>query len=232
MANACADGRVVVFSASPRKGGNSNFAAVLLAEKMSQLARKPCVVLQAWEHSILGCTGCGTCRKKIAAWNKKEIIAQGQIEGFRAFSENFLTTCPLYGTDTSAPLLQAMIQASLLVFVSPIYQYNIPSGARAVLERLQPFFEFSRSAEAGLPGRETPEIRWCQPVFIAGRKRGEKLFEGSRLSLKYALAPLGYRMMPALTFRGLDEADALRNSPASQSALLRQANALAKKMAL
>jgi hypothetical protein len=79
--------------------------------------------------------------------------------------------------------------------------------------------------------RESAEFRWCQPVFIAGRKQGPKLFEGSRLSLKYALAPLCYQMLPQVAFRGMDEIDSFNNSLASQSALLRLAATLVQKIA-
>ena len=221
---------ITIIAASPRKDGNSSLAAVLLAEKMSQLTRQPCPVLHVREYPTKGCTGCGACGRAIAHWNRKEFAKSDFLENYRSLSESFLKTCPLHDADASPPLLKAIAEASLLVFVSPVYHYSIPSGAQAMLERLQPFFEFSRSPEFCMLRRGSAEFRWCQPVFIAGRKQGPKLFEGSRHSLKYALAPLGYQMLPQVAFRGMDEIDSFKNSLASQSALLRLAATLVKKI--
>jgi hypothetical protein len=55
---------------------------------------------------------------------------------------------------------------------------------------------------------------------LAARARGEKLFEGSLLTLRYALAALNMRLAEPLLLRGLDGPGDLRGRPEAARAVI------------
>lgn len=89
-----------------------------------------------------------------------------------------------------------LAEAVYPVFVAPVYFYALPGQFKALVDRSQKFWgkgrDFARAREAGA-------------IMAAGRKRGEKLFEGSLLTLKWFLMPFGFRIGRRLLLRGLDQ---------------------------
>lgn len=121
--------------------------------------------------------------------------------------------------DAALSLLRAMAEAPVACLVSPIYFYHLPAQTKALLDRAQVFWSLPSAYK---PGRG----RRLGVALLGARPRGDKLFAGAVLSLRYMAEALG--MVPAepLLLYGLEEPDALRGRPDLQAALTAYAQAL------
>lgn len=114
--------------------------------------------------------------------------------------------------DAALPLLRALASAPVACLVSPIYFYHVPAQAKALIDRAQAFW--------GLPPERKPgQGRRLGVVLLAARPRGDKLFAGALLTLRYMAEALGLTLAEPLTLYGLDAPDALRGRPDLQSAV-------------
>lgn len=109
--------------------------------------------------------------------------------------------CPLSAKDESSILLRALAGAGSLALVSPVYFYHLPAQLKALVDRTQPFWELQQRRAAG----HAEKKRFCHVILLGARSRGDKLFEGSLLSLRYALAPLGVILPEPLLLYGLEK---------------------------
>jgi hypothetical protein len=160
----------------------------------------------------VACDACGRLAKKLAGQGfGKDGDALYRLRAGPDNSPAF--GCPLTAKDNSADLLFFLASAPLVCFVSPIYFYHLPAHFKALLDRLQSFWSF---AAQGLPLFAPAAPRSCRVILTGARKKGEKLFAGSLLSLKYALAPLNLRLTDAVTLYGLDQPGALAGSPGAK----------------
>ncbi len=168
-----ADSRVMVLGCSPRKEGNSDKAAREIADT---LENQGCRVESIFlrDKKILPCMGCRKCET----------------------SKN--NRCVLASKDDVQEILDKMQASDMVFFCSPIYYYHVPSTFKALIDRGQSVYEVW--AARGEPGLD---LKQACCVLIAGRKKGERLFEGSLLSLKYFLYPLGFALKD-LCLRGID----------------------------
>jgi multimeric flavodoxin WrbA len=120
--------------------------------------------------------------------------------------------CPQSARDDSAPLLRALALAPALCLIAPIFFYHLPSPLKALLDRTQPFW-LRRDAQP-------PVSRICRVILIAGRPRGKRIFEGSLLTLRYALKSLNIRLADPLLLRGLESpGDLLASRTATQAVI-------------
>ena len=168
-----ADSRAMVLGCSPRKEGNSDKAA---GEITDTLEGRGCRVESIFLRGkkILPCMGCRKCET----------------------TKN--NRCILAGKDDVQEILDKMQESDLVFFSCPIYYYHVPSTFKALIDRGQSVYEaWAAKGEPGL------ELKMACCVLIAGRKKGERLFEGSLLSLKYFLYPLGFALKD-LCLRGID----------------------------
>jgi multimeric flavodoxin WrbA len=118
-----------------------------------------------------------------------------------------------------------LYSAPALCLAAPVYFYHLPAAFKALIDRTQPFWAMASApvsppknssdgklerypAGGGVLSQERPG-RICHVILVGARHKGEKLFEGSLLTLRTALAPLGVKLAEPLLLRGLDEADAL-----------------------
>lgn len=101
--------------------------------------------------------------------------------------------CPL-PHDDSEILFDLLAHADRAVFVSPIYFYALPGQFKLLIDRSQRFW----------PGSGLRRDRLAGIALAAGRARGEKLFSGARLTLKWFLKPFGYAIIADACFRGTD----------------------------
>ena len=100
---------------------------------------------------------------------------------------------------------------------SPIYFYFLPAHFKALIDRTQRFW-----ALQGGEDRIPMPLSRAKPVLVAmtaGRKRGNLLFSGSLLSLKYFLAPLDATIRETRLLRGLESLKDLHERPAVMAAL-------------
>lgn len=140
------------------------------------------------DYKITPCLGCHQC----------------------ADSNNF--SCVLDKDDQCRKLLDRIDQAKMVCFCSPIYFYHIPAGFKALIDRGQSFYE--RWMQKGSAGSSRKAI--C--VLMAGRKKGQNLFKGSLLTLKYFLEPFNFDLSD-LCLKGVDLKNDLRENFELQAVL-------------
>lgn len=222
----------LVLSASPRSGGNCDAAARLFAGELSRAGHSPALVYLR-DYHVLPCVACDACGRLAAGLTANvaqaaaarpaasveepdlagQVAAQphGGTSGGPGFAPADLRRgirggppfgCPLARKDDSADLLLALATSPAVCFVAPIYFYHLPAAFKALLDRLQAFWSFEQHG-LGLFAGAGPRL--CRAVLIGARPRGDRLFEGSLLSLKYALAPLKLELANAVTLHGLDK---------------------------
>ena len=189
----------LILSCSPRAGGNSDFAAKLAAETM----RTPALFLR--DTAVLPCVGCGACS-----------AAAPHVPSLEPTPGRPYLGCPLSLRDASAPLLQALLRAPLIFLTAPIFFYHLPAGFKGLIDRLQPFWALREAQDPRLAA--LPERR-CGLVLCAGRPKGEKLFEGSVLTLRWALSLLNIRLEDPLLLRGVDAAEDLAGNQEARDAV-------------
>lgn len=170
-----------VFSCSPRASGNSDLAAELFRRGVAQAGGVAQQVLLR-QFKVTPCIGCGRC----------------EHDAHRR--------CYLTKKDQSGALFTLLQHAPLVYFCSPIYFYHLPAAFKGFVDRGQSYYLRMRDKDpilAALPKRK------AYLTLIAGRNRGENLFRGALLTLKYFLAPFNLELADPLLLKGLDEQDAL-----------------------
>jgi multimeric flavodoxin WrbA len=147
-----------------------------VARGLSNAGTEPLIV-RLRDFEITACMGCNYC-----ACNER---------GF----------CILKDKDQCEELFAKLLAAPAAVFASPIYFYHLPAGFKAWIDRGQSYYMRREKGDPAVAGRSGLPARVC---LVAGRPRGQKLFEGSLLTLKYFLRPFGFEIGDSLTFRGKD----------------------------
>lgn len=99
--------KVLILSGSPRKGGNSDLLCDAFAKGAAE-AGNAVTKIRVSERNIAPCRGCYFCREHNG-------------------------TC-VY-KDDMAEILQAMIDADVLVLASPVYFYSIDAQLKALIDR-------------------------------------------------------------------------------------------------
>lgn len=178
-----------VYSCSPRAGGNSDAAARAFAQGATETGGEV-RLLALRERTLLACRGCQACAEPPHA-------------------------CPLMRRDEAEAFFAELLAASYVCFAAPIYFYHLPGFFKGLVDRAQRYFAM---AEAGHPLLADLAPRPAFVILAAGRPRGEKLFEGSLLTLKYFLKPFRLTMAEPLLLRGKDAPGDLAADPAALAA--------------
>lgn len=176
--------RPVVISFSPRAGGNSDTAADIAMQVMRDAGLDPRLV-HLREYPVLPCKGCEACA----------VPPVGR--------------CSHIDKKTVEALFRLFMEAPRIVITSPIYFYHLPANAKAWIDRSQSLYMRWEAGDPELTGLTKRKALAC---FVAGRKEGEKLFEGSILTLRFFLKTFRVGLSDIVTFRGIDAADDFRNS--------------------
>lgn len=176
----------IIYAGSHRKGGNSDRAAELLLQGVRE-AGGDGEIRYLRDGVILPCTACGFC------------------DGATGYEGR--DRCVFGHNDQAWDYFQPMFTARTALFASPIYFYHLPSMLKTWIDRGQQFWQARHDKEpwvADLPERK------AYAVLVAGQPTGEKLFEGSRLTLKYFARNFNLDLEAPLTFRGVDQPGDLR----------------------
>ncbi|PTN32188.1 hypothetical protein C6366_16985 [Desulfonatronum sp. SC1] len=171
-----------IFSCSPRSGGNSDNAAEFFREGVLRAGGRG-QLFYLRDFAIHPCLGCMRCEQD----------PRGE--------------CFLVARDQSSPLFQALLSAPMLFIAAPIYFYHLPSQFKAWIDRSQSYYLRWERGDAllkGLPPRS------AVINLVAGRRQGERLFEGALLTLKYFLATFNFTIQEHHAFRGIDASEDLR----------------------
>ncbi len=165
----------VAFACSPRPGGNSDTALEYFCHGVAK-AGGACRIIRLREHPLRPCTGCGACAGS--------------------------ARCVLPDTEQAEELFALLHTAPFVFFASPIYFYHLPAGFKAFIDRAQaPYEHYLHTEDTSEPASR----RTAYAALVAGRPTGQRLFEGSLLTLRYFLHPFGLRLDPPLLFLGKDQ---------------------------
>ncbi len=116
------------------------------------------------------------------------------------FCRTHCNTCAWDGEDRAGDILDAMRASQILILCAPIYFYALPAQCKALIDRSQRYWHSACTAD-----KQKPTII----LLHAGRKKGEKLFDGANLTLRYFLALLSRSVFATYTRRGLETRDDL-----------------------
>jgi len=184
----------LILSGSPRAGGNSDNAARAVARAAASASGAEVPALFLRDYSVAPCTGCGACEKTPDR------------------------RCILDAGDRAPELFAALMAAPALFLSAPIYFYHLPAPLKAFIDRGQSYWLRRRDKD---PERIALPPRPAWVCLAAGRTRGEKLFEGGLLTLKYFLATFNFQIRDPLTLYGLDGPKDLADRPEALAALAR-----------
>lgn len=172
-----------VLACSPRASGNSDFMVHNFAQGVRGSGGKV-EVTYLRDLNILPCNACHYC------------------------SENPEGRCILSARDDADRLFHQLQEASLVFIASPIFFYSVPAQFKAFIDRAQHFW-VRRERERADPAWEQPASKPGLLGLVAARARGDKLFEGSILTLQYFLDLFNIRVMESCRLLGYDGPDDL-----------------------
>ena len=201
-----------LLACSPRPGGNSDTAARLFAEGYASVQDEAPFPVFLRDYGVLPCTACDACLHTVQKHGRNAPASSPHALFGQSPGETLRLGCPLALKDDSAPLLTFLAETPALCLVSPIYFYHLPALLKALVDRTQPFWHLRNLGISPFSGQE----RICHIILLGAREQGERLFEGSLLTLKYALAGLGLRPAEPLLLYGLEGADDLAGNNAAQ----------------
>ena len=113
--------------------------------------------------------------------------------------------------DDMRPLYDKLLEADHVILASPIFFYGITSQAKAVVDRCQALWVRRHVLHMG--GEDT---RVRRGGFISvGATRGEKLFDGAVLTVKYFFDAIGVKYAGDLLVRGIDDKGQIEENPAA-----------------
>lgn len=201
----------LALSCSPRKG-NSDTAVQAFSRGFSSAGGR-LDLLHLREHRILACTSCGACERFAPAHALRPDSAHPDT------AENTLSVlagrsgriCPLATQDDSAELFARLYTAPALFIAAPIYFYHLPALFKGFIDRAQAFWMLGSNNDVtinALPRRPA----WL--ALTAGRAVGERLFEGSLLTLRYFCDIFNFELRDPLLLPGFDAPDAISRVPA------------------
>lgn len=122
--------------------------------------------------------------------------------------------CVLAKKDRAEELFTRMESAPGLVLTAPVYFYHLPAQAKAFIDRAQSRYLARLSGmRPKLPKRR------AYAVLLAGQPRGERLFEGILITLRYFLDVFDYELVDTALVRGVDGPGDLLATPKAMGQL-------------
>jgi len=116
-----------------------------------------------------------------------------------------------------------LLDADRVIVASPIFFYGLTSQVKALIDRSQAIWARKYVLKQNLPdsGRKG--------AFIAvGATRGEKLFDGSILTVKYFFKTIGVKYVDELLIPGVDKKGEIKEHPTALSDALELGRRLAQ----
>ena len=124
--------------------------------------------------------------------------------------------------DDMQKLYSKLLESERIIFASPMFFYGITSQAKAVIDRCQALWV--RRHILGMT-QDNGEVR--KGAFISvGATKGQKLFDGSILTVKNFFAAIGVNYAYELLVRGVDHKAEIEQHPTA----LQEAFALGQKL--
>lgn len=176
----------IILACSHHRKGNSDLAAALFLEGIRN-AGGDAELINIGGMDFKHCIGCLKCR---TAENHRCIFAE---------------------KDEAQEIFDKLIRAPFTFFAAPIYFYHLPSRLKTFIDRGQWAFE---AMTGNSPIITSLPARPAYACFVAGRPKGEKLFEGAELTLRFFLKFFNIELQPAVAYKGIDLPQALQNDRA------------------
>ncbi len=116
-----------------------------------------------------------------------------------------------------------LLDADRVIVASPIFFYGLTSQVKALIDRSQAIWARKYVLKQNLPGSGR------KGAFIAvGATRGEKLFDGSILTVKYFFKTIGVKYVDELLIPGVDKKGEVKEHPTALSDALELGRRLAQ----
>ncbi|MGM0645660.1 MAG: flavodoxin family protein [Thermodesulfobacteriota bacterium] len=191
---------IQVWDCSPRAGGHSQAIQAMLGEALRQKGMRPKFVTLR-EYQVWPCQGCQRC-------------SGGK-------------PCLLADADACEHLFSLLFAARAVCFVAPIYFYHLPASFKALIDRSQSVYARFEGTHQKDRSAEQRQGSFAFGLLHAGRGRGERLFAGSIVTLRFFLRSFGLPLDGVHTIRGMDEVQ----HKGWPDALLQSTQTLAESMA-
>jgi multimeric flavodoxin WrbA len=118
--------------------------------------------------------------------------------------------------DDMAKVYPKLLEAGWIILASPIFFYGVTAWTKALIDRVQSLWVRKYRLKLAPEDQE----RRRKGFFISvGATRGEKLFDGALLTVKYFFDALGLEFAGQLLFKGVEGKGDIRSHPTA----LRQA---------
>lgn len=186
---------VFIASCSPRKGGNCDFAASLVARTLPVSS----TVQRVADAGVRPCNACGVC---------DSMPGRCTLDGPTVLPSSSGSS-QLPQRDGAKALFAAMTLAPVTFIITPIYYYHIPAQAKAWVDRTQRFWAMN--------GESPAKGKAMSCILIGARPRGDRLFEGAERTLRWMARTLGMEWLEPLELYGLEQASALADSVEKQA---------------
>jgi multimeric flavodoxin WrbA len=113
--------------------------------------------------------------------------------------------------DDMQPLYDRLAEADHVILASPIFFYGITAQAKALVDRCQALWVRRYVLKMG-----GADKRVRRGAFISvGATRGEKLFDGAVLTVKYFFDAIGVKYAGDLLVKGIDDKGQIEERPAA-----------------
>lgn len=111
--------------------------------------------------------------------------------------------------DDMTEIMAKLLAADRVVVSTPVFFYGLPASLKALVDRVQPLW-----ARRYIFGEKMPEKSGF--LLAVGATRGERLFEGVVLTVRYFFDAFGCVYRGGLFFRGFDVRGAVEECAACQ----------------
>jgi multimeric flavodoxin WrbA len=173
--------RVLGIYGSPRKKGNTDILLDTVLAAASEAGAETGAVY-ARKLKIAGCVGCGGCD----------------------------TTGVCVVKDDMREVYDKLEWAGAVVLSAPIYFYNVPAQAKALIDRSQAMWA-KRLLAGKTPGKG--HSRGKGYLVAAGATKGKNLFVGTELTARYFYDALDLKYSGGLFYWRVDKAGEIREHP-------------------
>ena len=193
------ENKIIGFSGSPRKNGNSDILLKTIMSGVSQ-EKLPCEFYNLTDIQFKGCLGCEKCRK--------DKICTGLIDGMSL-------------------IYPKLISAKGLVLVSPTHNYNVTSWMKAFIDRLYCFYNFENDRPRSWSSQFAQQNRKAVVSAICEQESVEDM--GFTLeAMKKPLEALGYEVVGELPVFKIFDKSKVKNDKKSIDSAFRFGQKLAK----
>ena len=105
-----------------------------------------------------------------------------------------------------------LLEADVVVVASPMFFYGVTSQLKALIDRCQALW-----ARRYVLKQEPPDSGRRGAFVAVGATKGEKLFDGSILTVKYFFQAIGVEYAGDLLIRGVDQKGEIKDHPTALS---------------